>query len=1013
MGLMIKTEQSKWYKKTFWQCVARGARLRATLSSIFFKRKHVSSPSLLNQLLMPLTLIMLLLLSGFMLLLVWQYHQQIDSRSWILKDNIAQDFREHLSIQAKALEQIALGISFDPRLSQMLKTHNHAGLLQGWQPLYDKLRSEHNICHLHFLDRDRVCLMRMRKPDVRGDVVERFTALQAERTKNVASGIELGSPGIFFLCAVQPVFENGVLIGYVELGKEVEEIFNQLKQVFKVELAVIIRKKYIQSAKYEAEMSLLRRALEWERFSRHAVIFSTQGRLPDIFTACGGCKTVRTNKLGEFIKDIKYDGKHWRAVAVPLQDAAGSKIGYLLTQIDITADKVAFHKVLIISSMTALVFFVLLFRYIFVLLRRTEKVLATQQADLQTSCERFNQLAENNRTIVWETDEQGLYKYCNSTLRTVLGFTSEELVGKRYLWDLHPEAGREALKNLLMDFYMRQEAIHNLIKRYRTKDGADLWMVMDATPVVDKTGALLGYRGSFIDITEQKNAEDEREWLITAIEQAGEAVVITDINGTILKVNPVFTNITGYTSEEAVGKNIRILKSGKHEAAFYQELWQTLVSGKTWQGRFVNRRKDGSFYTEASTISPVYGVHGKTIHYVAVKRDISEHLRLEEMLHQAQKMESIGRLAGGVAHDFNNMLQIILGNTEMAMMSVCPDDALQADLQAIKSAAKRSSEITQQLLAFACKQVIVPQALDLNQSIVSMLNMLKNLVGEKVEILWRPTAKPCTVKMDVSQLQQVLANLVLNARDAISAFGKLVIETDTEFLDQDSSAVYVDCQLGEYVVLTISDNGCGMDKNILSHLFEPFFTTKRLGEGTGLGLATVYGIIKQNKGCIKVYSELGVGSTFKIYLPVHIGQAQVLITEPSEQTTRGHGETILLVEDESALLKLAQAMLEKLGYTVLAANSASEALRLVVQHGDQITLLLTDVIMPGMNGGELAKRLKVTYPQVKCLFMSGYMANVTATDGVIIDEHNFIQKPFTFNKFAAKIREILSAPLGG
>ncbi len=512
------------------------------------------------------------------------------------------------------------------------------------------------------------------------------------------------------------------------------------------------------------------------------------------------------------------------------------------------------------------------------------------------------------------------------------------------------------------------------------------------------------------DITARKAAETEREHLLTAIDQSSEVIVITDPSGVIQYVNPAFERVTGYTRQEALGQNPRVLKSSKHDATFYRELWLTITSGKTWRGRFVNKRRDGTYYNEEATISPVRDTSSRTVSYVAVKRDITEHIRLEAQLQQAQKMESVGRLAGGVAHDFNNMLSVILGCAELAQCEVAPDHPIFSDLHEIRKAAERSADLTRQLLAFARKQAVATKVLNLNDTVTMMLKMLRRLIGEDIELVWLPGAGDMTVKMDPSQIDQILANLAVNARDAIAGVGKLTIETGNTTFGQASCADHADAAPGEYVTLTVCDSGCGMDAATAEHIFEPFFTTKGIGEGTGLGLSTVYGIVQQNGGRINVASEPGLGTTFKIHLPRHQVPCATLQTEaPSAALSRCH-ETVLLVEDEQAVLKLGKRMLESLGYRVVTADTPHKALDWAAQHTGEIHLLLTDVIMPAMNGWDLAKRMRLIYPNLKILFMSGYTSNVIVHHEMTAYGAHFIQKPFSQKDLAAKVAEILNGP---
>lgn len=509
------------------------------------------------------------------------------------------------------------------------------------------------------------------------------------------------------------------------------------------------------------------------------------------------------------------------------------------------------------------------------------------------------------------------------------------------------------------------------------------------------------------DVTERKRAEEERERLLSAIEQAGEVILITDSEGIIQYVNPAFERVTGYSRAEAIGKNPRILKSGKQDDLFYRNLWATISGGDTFQGCIINKRKDGTLFTEEATIAPVRDASGRIANYVAVKHDITEHLRVAEQLHQAQKMESVGRLAGGVAHDYNNMLSVILGFTELAMDKVSPSTEVYSDLNEIQRAAQKSAEITHQLLAFARKQTVEPKVLNLNHGVETMLKMLRRLIGEDIDLSWRPGNQLWLIKIDPSQFEQVMVNLCVNARDAIATVGKITIETGEVTIDDDYCADHAGFFPGEFAVLAVSDDGCGMDKVTINNIFEPFFTTKAKDRGTGLGLAMVYGIVKQSGGFINVYSEPGEGTTLKIYLPRHVGQPDKIKSDVATEVITSRGEMVLLVEDESATRKMGQKMLEKLGYCVVAAGTPDEAIRLAAEHSGEIHLLITDVIMPGMNGRDLANRLGALYPGIKTLFMSGYTANVIAHRGVLEQGVQFIHKPFSAKDLGMKIREIL------
>jgi PAS domain S-box-containing protein len=623
---------------------------------------------------------------------------------------------------------------------------------------------------------------------------------------------------------------------------------------------------------------------------------------------------------------------------------------------------------------------------------------------LIASEKRYRRLFESAKDGILILDaSSGMVVDANPFLLRLLGYSHNELYGK-FIWDFgtfkNISSSKEAFRTLQDNEYIRYEDMPLETANGRTVEVefvSNVYLV-DSAKVI---------QCNIRDISERKQAEAERDRLLLAIEQAGDMIVITGPDGAIQYVNPAFERVTGYARQEVIGQNPRILNSGKQNPVFYKNLWETISGGSVFRGRIVNKRKDGTFFTEEATISPVRNSLGQIVSYVAVKYDITEHLQLAAQFQQAQKMESVGRLAGGVAHDYNNMLSVILGYTEMALNQVDPSEPLHADLKEILNAAKRSTEITQQLLAFARKQTINPIVLDMNKTVKSMLNMLGRLIGEDIDLLWRPEAALWQVKMDPAQINQILANLCVNARDAIAGVGKVTIETHGTTFDEAYCADHAGFVPGEFILLAVSDDGCGMDKETLGNIFEPFFTTKEINKGTGLGLATIYGIVKQNNGFINVYSELQKGTTFRIYLPRYVGKAEKLKTEIVADIPLGHGEMMLLVEDEPAIMKMGQMMLEKLGYKVLTAGTYNDALRLAGEYGNGINLLVTDIVMPGMNGRDLADQIHNVCSDIKTLFMSGYTADVIAHRGVLDEGVNFIQKPFSMRDLGVKIRATL------
>jgi PAS domain S-box-containing protein len=521
--------------------------------------------------------------------------------------------------------------------------------------------------------------------------------------------------------------------------------------------------------------------------------------------------------------------------------------------------------------------------------------------------------------------------------------------------------------------------------------------------------------GTLQDVERRKRAEaaliESEERFRVLVKNSSDSLVILNGDGSQRYVSPGAERMTGFAVAELEGRSLESIIH-PDDLAVVLSAWNEAVAhpGRTVTVRYRHiHRTRGWAYFEAIAQSflgepTINGV-------IASVRDISEAVeaaaekeKLQEQLTQAQKMESVGRLAGGVAHDFNNMLSVILGHTELARRELDSVHPLFVHLQEIGRAATRSADLTRQLLAFARKQTVTPKVLALNETVEGMLKMLRRLIGEDIDLLWQPGENLWTVKIDPSQVDQLLANLCINARDAIVDTGRVTIRTANVSFDQAYCDTHLDVFPGDYVLLFVSDSGRGMDEETLSHLFEPFFTTKELGQGTGLGLATVYGIVKQNGGIINVASEPNQGTAFAIYLPRHQVEARQAQIRPEASAGTSRNGTILLVEDEPMILEVTEAMLKLQGYEVLVASTPAEALRLAEQRQGDIGLLMTDVVMPEMNGRDLAERLQALFPGLKCLFMSGYTADVIAQHGVLGSDVHFLQKPFSLEEVVTRVR---------
>jgi PAS domain S-box-containing protein len=645
---------------------------------------------------------------------------------------------------------------------------------------------------------------------------------------------------------------------------------------------------------------------------------------------------------------------------------------------------------------------------------------------LRESTRRYRELFENSRDGFVVVNVSGRFIDANVAYCRMVGYSLDELKNKEDFYAITPERWRKWEHDEIWCNRLLKTNFSGVYeKEYMRKDGTIFPVELQSFAVTDDKGEIAYLWGIARDITERKQAEEALKEGFQRLEfalQGGKlgmwdwnpqdgAVVYNDLWAQMLEyrpdeVEPTVEFFKQHVHPEDLAAVLdRLTGHVEGRLPVYESEHRLRTKSGRWlwvmdRGKIVERDKDGR---------PVR-VTGLIADITERKLAEEEKEKLQNQLNQAQKMESVGRLAGGVAHDFNNMLGVILGHTELALLQADENHDLYSDLIEIQKAAKRSANTTKQLLAFARKDVISPKKLDLNDTVESMLNMLRRLIGEDIDLVWQPSAHLWPVKMDPSQIDQILANLCINARDAIDGVGKLTIETGRKTFDEEYCKEHRGFIPGDFVLLAVSDNGCGMEKDTLANLFEPFFTTKEVGKGTGLGLATIYGIVKQNNGFINVYSEPGQGSTFKIYLPRLVADEGVKKAVPEKKAAAGGTETILLVEDEPTILRMTRMMLERKGYSVLSAATPAEAIDLAKAHADKIHLLMTDVVMPEMNGRDLAGQITALYPEIRLLFMSGYTANVIAHHGVLDDGVAFIQKPFSMADMTAKVREVLYMP---
>jgi two-component system cell cycle sensor histidine kinase/response regulator CckA len=621
----------------------------------------------------------------------------------------------------------------------------------------------------------------------------------------------------------------------------------------------------------------------------------------------------------------------------------------------------------------------------------------------------YQQLCANMMDAFGAADMEGRVTDANQPFIDLIGYNKEELL-ELSIFDLTPSKWHGFEKRIIDEQVLVRGYSDVFEKEYRRKDGSIVPVELRVVLARDPNGHPIGMWAIVRDISVRLAREGALRWFQLTVESSPDAVFWLNEEGRFPYVSEQACRSLGYSREELMQLNIWDI-----DVEFTQEMW-----GPHWKKvrerggarlERLHRRKDGTvFPVEISSKNVAFE---NQVYHMAYVRDISDRVNankeretLEAQLIQSQKMESIGRLAGGVAHDFNNMLSVILGYSELIKTKLAPDDPIMRDFEQIQRAAKRAQDITQQLLAFSRKQVFEPKILNINELIRCFENNLSRLIGEDIELKFFPSRDIENIEFDPTQIEQILMNLAINARDAMPAGGNLTFETANVSLDEAYCREHVGFIPGNFVQISVSDNGNGMDTETISHIFEPFFTTKEIGKGTGLGLATVYGIVKQGGGFINVYSEPGRGTTFKIYIPVSTGDIESLNIDEDQGPVLG-SEAVFLVEDDEMVRKMVEVSLRKLGYTVLSAAGPEEALAIFPKEKNTVDLLITDVVMPKMNGKVLYKRLKSVRPDLKVLYMSGYTANVIVDHGVLKKGVQFISKPFSIIELSNKVRNAL------
>ncbi len=624
------------------------------------------------------------------------------------------------------------------------------------------------------------------------------------------------------------------------------------------------------------------------------------------------------------------------------------------------------------------------------------------EVELRQSEERYRSLVEDSFDGIFIQKGPKII-FANSRLYEMLGYFPGELEGMDHWLVYHPDY-REITRRRAIARMNGEEVTPRYEVMLQKKDGLSFLAEISARPV--QVDGQSGIKVWIRDISGQRRSEEAQRRMAAAIEQSIESVMITDRNGKIQYINPAFEHISGYRKEEVIGRDTRFLKSDSLDSSHYKDLLTAIRAGKPWKGRLLSQRKDGRIFYEDVAISPVHDSSGEIVNFVDVGHDVTENVELQMQLLQAQKMESLGILAGGIAHDFNNLLQVVLGYSEFMLQRKKEGEPDYDGLKKIYQAGKRGADLVQSLLTFSRKVETKYVPVNLNQEIIQVQRLLSRTIPKTIKIDLHLGGDLESIKADPSQVGQVLMNLGVNARDAMPNGGILTIETANVRLDKEYCSSHLDATPGNYVLLTISDTGQGMDKKTLSHIFEPFFSTKEKGKGTGLGLATVYGIVKQHDGRIMCFSEPGHGTRFKIYLPA-IQAEEITETPPNELAILGGTETVLLVDDDDVVRDLGATLLVDFGYKVIAASNGKEALEIYHREGERISLIILDLIMPEMDGMKcLAEVLRVN-PKAKVIIASGYSESGSGSGAMARGAKGYVPKPYNIRQLLNAIREIL------
>ncbi|NDY43216.1 PAS domain-containing protein, partial [Dissulfurirhabdus thermomarina] len=936
--------------------------------------------------------------------------------------NVVEFWPHEYRDQARLLEAYLGEIQSDPALAAAFRSGDRARLLAAARPRFRQMRRRSGVTHFYFIRPDGTCFLRVHKPDRNGDRIDRFTLRQAMETGAVAAGVELGPLGTLTLRVVAPWRTGTRLIGFVELGTEAQYLAEALHRALGVDLIFTVDKSLLRKADWAAGMRMLGHPADWDRFREAAMVGGTLAALPAALPDIESLPFLDGQAEPAI---VEAGGRTVAAGLLPLQDARHREIGTLLVLKDVSFEVAQIRRHLVVfgaitagvGTLLLAVFFVLggrieqRLRNAWLALQEENEARRRAEAELRRHRDRLEEMvarrtrdleAANGQLRRAEADARDahaelaqVFEATGNGIRVIGRDCRVVRVNRAFLRIAGGAAGdwvgRPCREHLpCPDCGARRCCLQEGPAAVRTGDfemevpragGERAYCVVATTPLHDAEGRLVGVVQSFHDITHRRRAEEEirrakEEWDRT-FDAIGDVVTLHDPEMRLLRVNRAACDLFGATPEDLVGRHCHEIFRGAPEPCPGCPVAAALANHSPHAVEITHPNLGKVFLV---TASPVMDPEGRLSQVVHIARDVTRIKKMEAELRQAQKMEAVGILSGGVAHDFNNILTGIGGYTDLCLAAQAADSPLRHHLEQILALVRRGADLTRQLLAFSRKQPLDRRPLDLNRVVSDVARMLARVLGDDVrlEVTTAPGLSP--VMGDRAQLEQVLVNMAVNARDAMPEGGTLTIATGARRIAPGDD-VPRKLPPGDYVELVVRDTGVGMDEAVLEQIFEPFFTTKDVGKGTGLGLATAYGIVEQHGGTITVESAPGRGTTFRVYLPAggDVPGAEEAAAGPGAEPPRGSG-TILLVEDEPAIRQMFVSALQGFGYTVLPAADPDEAEDLLRRHRDAVDLLVTDIKMPGRNGIELHRALGRERPGLKVIFMSGY------ADAALLDE---------------------------